>query len=273
MLRTRVLTALVLVPAALYLVLLAPPLVFTWVTAAVVLIGAWEFQRLADLKGRPGGWALLIAQAVILTWLIQSWERWTSDPVAVFQLGGLLWLVMFSTLLRFRPLSIIPTAYRIRGFLTALVILSLGWMAITWLRLEPEGQWWLMVLLVCIWAADIGAYFTGRALGKAKLAPAISPGKTRAGLYGGVVAGALATVVTVALIPSISGPVWALLVIGLVTSLVSVGGDLLISLHKRTVGCKDTGKIFPGHGGVLDRLDSLLAGAPFFALGKLLAGL
>lgn len=273
MLKTRILTAVVLLPLALYLVLFVPPTTFAWIAAIVVGIGAWEFRQLADISGRLAGWGLLLVQAVILVWMLRYWDRWTANPIAVFQLGCLLWLVMFSQLLRFRPDAPVGTAYRLKSFLAALVILSMGWMALAWLRAEPEGQWWLLVLLLSIWAADIGAYFTGRHFGGAKLAPNISPGKTRAGLYGGLLAGSATTALAVTLIPHLSGPVWVLLLIGLITCLVSVGGDLLISLHKRTVGCKDTGKLFPGHGGVLDRLDSLLAGAPFFALGKLLAGL
>ena len=273
MLKTRILTALVLLPAAFYLVFFVSPRGFAWVAAALVLVGSWEFRRLADIHERPVGWLLPVIQAGLLWWLLDNWQQWSANPVAIFQLACLLWVLMFSQLLRFRPGQALGTAYRIRSFFAALAILTLGWMALAWLRQEPQGQWWILVLLLTIWAADIGAYFTGRAIGGAKLAPAISPGKTRAGLYGGLVAGALTPVLAVQLIPSLEAPALQLLALGLVTSLVSVGGDLLISLHKRSVGCKDTGKIFPGHGGVLDRLDSLLAGAPFFVLGKLLAGI
>ena len=94
-----------------------------------------------------------------------------------------------------------------------------------------------------------------------------------AGLYGGVVAAAIVPVLSVWAIPALDAKLLAVAALGVLTALVSVGGDLFISMHKRTVGLKDTGKIFPGHGGILDRLDSLIAGAPFFVLGKLLLGL
>jgi phosphatidate cytidylyltransferase len=272
MLRTRVLTALVLLPAAFYLVFMVSPTVFAWVAGALVLVGSWEFRQLADIRGQLAGWLLVPLQAALLWWLLANWGQWAPAPVSLFALACLLWVLMFSRLLRFRPGLPPSPAYRVSSFFVALASLSIGWMALVWLRHEPAGQWWLLALLVTVWAADIGAYFAGRAFGGAKLAPTISPGKTRAGLYGGLLAGSVAPLATVMLVPELQAPAWQLLVLGLVTSLVSVGGDLLISLHKRTVGCKDTGKIFPGHGGVLDRLDSLLAAAPFFVLGKLLAG-
>ena len=127
-------------------------------------------------------------------------------------------------------------------------------------------------MLLIVWAADTGAYFAGRTFGKRKLAPHISPGKTIAGLFGGLITAPLVALLAVHLMP-IAGIEPAILIpLVLVTALVSVGGDLLISLHKRTSGHKDSGKLLPGHGGILDRVDSLLAAAPFFALGVLLAG-
>lgn len=182
-------------------------------------------------------------------------------------------MLMFIPLWTFGGAAAVTPVYRVRALASGLAAVTTGWLALAFLRGEPGGSWWLVVLLLTIWSADIAAYFCGRAFGRRKLAPAISPGKTWAGFWGGLTAAALVPLLAVNLIPDLSGGAMALVLMGAVTAVVSVGGDLFISLHKRTVGLKDTGKIFPGHGGVLDRLDSLIAGAPFFVLVKLLAGL
>ena len=130
----------------------------------------------------------------------------------------------------------------------------------------------ILFLLFIIWAGDIGAYFSGKQFGRHKLAPNISPGKTREGLLGGLLLSILAAWVLAILSDTLDNTIPALIVVTLFTALASAGGDLFISLHKRTVGMKDSGKLFPGHGGVLDRFDSLLAGSPFFALGVLILG-
>jgi phosphatidate cytidylyltransferase len=124
----------------------------------------------------------------------------------------------------------------------------------------------VFLLLLVIWASDVGAYFSGKHLGRNKLAPVISPNKTREGVYGGIVLALLASFLWSNWLAGLDLPALALVVMSVATTLSSVGGDLFISMHKRTVGLDDTGSLFPGHGGILDRYDSLLAGAPFFAL-------
>ncbi len=273
MLRTRVLTALVLLPLALAAIFGLSPGTFAWAAAALLLVGTWEFHRLADLRPLPGGAVLLMAQLGILLALLGNWDQWTASPIPPFVLACAAWGVMFLQLARYSPGHAPDTTYRLLGGLKALVIITAGWAALTWLHHEPAGSWWILLLLLIIWAADVGAYFSGRAIGGRKLAPTISPGKTWAGFFGGLISAAVVAAVAGMLLPGIEASLIQLALLGLITAVVSVGGDLFISMHKRTVGLKDTGKIFPGHGGVLDRLDSLLAGAPFFVLGKLLMGI
>lgn len=273
MLRTRVLTALVLLPLALWALFGLTPGAFSWVAAALLLVGTWEFHRLADLKALPGGGLLLMAQAGILVALIGNWDAWTASPVEPFAVACGAWVLMLLQMTRYAPGKKPDTAFRLLGGINALVAITAGWAALAWLQHEPAGPWWILLLLLIIWAADVGAYFSGRAIGGKKLAPAISPGKTWAGFFGGLVCAALVAVIAGLNMPFIEASLGQLAAIGIITAVVSVGGDLFISMHKRTVGLKDTGKIFPGHGGVLDRLDSLLAGAPFFVLGKLLTGI
>ncbi len=125
-----------------------------------------------------------------------------------------------------------------------------------------------MTVLAIVWAADVGAYTFGRWLGRIKLAPAVSPGKTWEGVSGGLLVAAAAAWIAAILIGL---PAGALLALGVVTALVSVLGDLAVSVFKRNVGLKDTGTLLPGHGGVMDRIDSLTAAIPVFVLGLMLA--
>jgi phosphatidate cytidylyltransferase len=273
MLKTRILTALLLLPLGWLLVFRASPQVFMYIAAALLLIGSWEFHRLAALPAVAGAGAMLLVQAAIFAALVVCWPQWTASPMPAFSLACLAWLVMFAQLWLYRPGRTPDRVYRIRSFLNAVGVITFGWMATSWLRAEALGQWWFLSLLLIIFAADIGAYFCGRAWGQRKLAPAISPGKTLAGLYGGLALSALTGAGLALCLPALQVAPLTMAVLAVVTALVSVGGDLFISMHKRSVGLKDSGAIFPGHGGILDRFDSLLAGAPFFALGKLLAGL
>lgn len=273
MLRTRVLTALVLLPIALAAIFLLPPRPFSWAAGGLLLVGSWEFHRLADLSALPGGVLLPALQAAIFALLFLTWDAWTAAPIPPFALACAGWGFLFVQTWRYEPSLPPDEGYRSLTFVNALIAITAGWAALSWLRLEPAGSWWILLLLLTIWAADIGAYFSGRAIGGRKLAPRISPGKTWAGFFGGVISAALVAVAAGHLLPGVEAHPLPLALLGGVTALVSVGGDLFISMHKRSVGLKDTGRLFPGHGGVLDRLDSLLAGAPFFVLGKLLAGL
>jgi phosphatidate cytidylyltransferase len=138
--------------------------------------------------------------------------------------------------------------------------------------LHRVSPWWLMYLFALVWGADTGAYFAGRAFGKHKLAPAVSPGKTIEGMVGGIVL-TMTVMVAVGVFRELSPLRFAAFAgLSLLTVLASVLGDLLESMVKRQAGVKDSGTIFPGHGGALDRIDSLTSAAPVFALGWLLSG-
>jgi len=150
------------------------------------------------------------------------------------------------------------------GFL----VLIPAWVAMVGMKAHPQGNLLIFMLFLLVWGADIGAYFTGKRFGRKKLIPQVSPGKTREGVLGG-----LAVCVLVAIGFAISselsmGATLALLLLALVTGMVSVLGDLFESMFKRERGIKDSGRILPGHGGILDRIDSLTAAAPIFLLGQ-----
>jgi phosphatidate cytidylyltransferase len=151
-----------------------------------------------------------------------------------------------------------------------LILLIPAWSGLV--DLHKASPWWLMYLFTLVWGADTGAYFAGRALGKNKLAPAVSPGKTIEGMVGGLVL-TMGIMVAVGIYRELPGLRFvAFAGLSLLTVLASVLGDLVESMVKRHAGVKDSGNIFPGHGGALDRIDSLTAAAPVFALGWWLSG-
>ena len=215
---------------------------------------------------------MVLVQAIILAALFWHRESWANGIVLYLSISCVVWLLLFIRLPLYRPDTRIDGSYRAVSIATAILSITTGWFALSWLRIQAEGPWLILLLLLIVWAADTGAYFAGKTFGKRKLAPSISPGKTQAGLLGGLITAAFVALLAVKLMPVESLDATRLVLIALATALVSVGGDLIISLHKRTSGFKDSGSLLPGHGGILDRLDSLLAAAPFFALGMLVSG-
>lgn len=272
MLKQRVLTALLLLPLALAAIFALPAPWFMVLLAIIMLAGNHEYARLAGLSGRFSARAMLSLQMVIFTVLFLFREQWNEHITIALIASCTLWVLMFIRLPMFRPGSPVDGTYRAVSFVTAITSLTTGWFALSWIISQPNGSWLVLLLLLIVWSADTGAYFTGRTFGKRKLAPYISPGKTIAGLFGGLVTAPLVALPAAGLMPITSLDPTRLIPLVLVTVLVSVGGDLLISLHKRTSGFKDSGNLLPGHGGILDRVDSLLAAAPFYALGLLFTG-
>lgn len=271
MLRTRILTALIILPVTVGVVFFLPDWAFRLAIAVLLLIGSREFARLAGLSG-GASITLVLLQAGVLAGLHLGWNKAFVHPGVLLGVGVLAWLLMFGRLIGYRGDETVTDRYRALGFSSALVSITTCWFALAWLRDLDRGPFVVFLLLLIIWASDVGAYFAGRFLGKTPLAPTISPKKTREGVYGGIVLALVAAFLWAWPISHLDLPALALAAGSIVTTLSSVGGDLFISVHKRTVKLKDSGALFPGHGGVLDRYDSLLAGAPFFALAAYLLG-
>ena len=265
MLKTRIITALIIFPATIALVFLPPTWLFSLLTAIVLLTGCWEFRRLADLSV-TSGWILMVLQSAIIALTMVYWPVVKAGALLILGIACLAWLLMFSRLLMFRDGEKPGNTFRWQGFGSALSAVTFCWFSLSWLHDQPKGPYLVFLLLLVMWASDVGAYFSGRQFGRTKLAPVISPKKTREGAYGGIALAVAAAFLWSEVVAGLNVPAPELLAITVLTALASVGGDLFISIHKRTVGLKDTGTIFPGHGGILDRYDSLLAGAPFFAL-------
>lgn len=272
MLFQRVITALLLAPLAIAIILLPTTPWFAAICAIVFVAALEEWARLAGVRHplARGAWLLLAAALFALLWPVHG----GISGVALLVIGALWWLLAFVWLRHF-AFAAAPTAENRALKLAAGLLVTLpAWIGLIALHgREPHGHWWTLLALVIVWAADIGAYFSGRTFGKRKLAPQISPGKTRAGAWGALVAGGLVSLVGGWLLGVRGAPLAGLCVLGLVTVVVSIIGDLLESLMKRHAGVKDSGSVFPGHGGLLDRLDSVFAALPVFALGLWLLGL
>ncbi len=186
--------------------------------------------------------------------------------------GAVAWCLITLALPLYRHSGHWPLLARVLALGFGLDLLWICGHALVFLHAESAGGWLLLYALSLVWIADIGAYFSGRRFGKHKLAPAISPGKTREGVLGAVLAN-LVWIATIYIVANGFGlGVVTFAAISLAAALLSIGGDLAISVLKREAGVKDSGKLLPGHGGVLDRIDSIIAAAPVFAAGWLLAG-
>lgn len=277
MLKQRVITAILMAAAFLAGVYWLPLPALAAIFALVISLGAWEWGALAGFPGNK----LRIPYALVALGLAGTLffygglagdaPRESVQPVlglaCLWWCFALLWVKSF-------PASAGLWSSRFMRAIMGLLVLVPAWFAAVYLlHLEARGA--MMVALVLIVAtADIGAYFTGRALGRHALSPAVSPGKTWEGFWGGVAAVALLSVVLWSLLPDRFDhlSLTAAVVVALATAFTSVLGDLTVSMVKRFSGVKDSSTLLPGHGGLLDRLDSLCAAAPTFALGLLLVG-
>jgi len=266
LLKTRILTAVILAPVAIALVFFAPMWMFRLTAALLMMIGCWEFHRLARLNN-SATWLLYSLQAGLIILMYLNWEKLGAYSGPVLIAACIAWGLMFLRLAGYRENQLAGRRFQVISFASALAAITFCWFALCWLRDQTHGEYLILLLLIIIWAADVGAYFSGRALGKTKLAPLISPGKTWEGVIGGIILAGITALLLSRFVPGIERSLLPLMSLTAVTVLTSICGDLFISLHKRTVGLKDAGSLFPGHGGVLDRLDSLLPGSVFFALG------
>ena len=261
MLKQRIITALILAPIALGGFFLLNGAAFALFIGAVVTLGAWEWARLAGFEAQPVRVAYAAVVAVLLFVLYQ-----VPALAPVLLLLGIFWWVAATFLVVGYPESSRYWAGVPAKLLIGLLILLPAWQGLVLIKQMPLANWLILAVMVLVWGADIGAYFSGRAFGKRKLAPKVSPGKSWEGVYGGVAA-CLLIAVGVGLFRGWSGGEFVLALAG--TALVvavSVVGDLTESMFKRQAGLKDSSNLLPGHGGVLDRIDSLTAAIPMFTV-------
>ena len=277
MLRQRVITALILAGALIATLLFAPYPVQAMLFALVAAAGAWEW---AALVGSKGVLSRVFYAAVIPLLCGALWMGLALDgPEAALHArpwlaaAALLWSAMLVGLKYYSAGRGVWGYVWVRAVMGWL-LLTATWLAVTVCLTLINGPFVVFLLILTVAAADIGAYFAGRRFGQHALAVEISPAKTWEGFWGGMLCVALlATLIWQNLPLSQLHLGWgSLMVLGLATAGASVVGDLTVSLLKREVGLKDSGSLLPGHGGLMDRLDSICGAAPVFALGLLLIG-
>lgn len=265
--KKRVITALVLGAVVLIVIFALPPVATVVALTLIVLAGAWEwsaFLRVTKVWQR----LLYVAVVGVLLPLVWNYTKESDGLRLVLQVAVAWWVIALGWVM-FAPRVVSSSAAAMAGVLA----LVPAWVALARLRMDPtdplRGAEWIVFALLLVQSADIGAFFAGRRFGRHRLAPNVSPGKTWEGVIGGLLASAIIAV--------IGGlrfgiPLLHFLPLCLAVVAFSIVGDLTESLLKRFAGLKDSGRLFPGHGGVMDRIDSVTAAAPLLLGGLLLIG-
>lgn len=264
MLRQRILTGIVLILALLATILWLPPAWAAAVLALVVVLAAAEWAGLTGIGSLPGklGYVLLLMVLCLLLDRAVS----SADALGVVLAAAMLWWFVALLWIVLAP----GRGGRIAAAIAGLLTLAPAWLAATWLYAgSPRGPWLVLFVVALVGGADIGAFFAGRSFGRVPLAPRVSPKKTWEGVLGGFVAAMLVAGLAHMFLRLPAAAYFALCAATVVLAIV---GDLSESLFKRHAGIKDSGSVLPGHGGVLDRIDSLTAALPLWTLGLTLLG-
>lgn len=280
MLKYRLITAFILIPIVIAGLFLLPPVGFTLVILAVCMLSAWEWGQLAGLASRNQriwlavlcGLLLLLMMLTVPAYrpLVTVWQtQYALWAALIWWLAALLLVLCYPSSATFwRESRLLRLTF---GILTILPFFW-GMLALRQHHYDNNhltGTWWLLYVMILVWGADSGAYIFGRTIGCHKLAPKVSPGKTWEGLLGGLVTSIVIAWLFGKYAPLDAAPL-TLLVCSIVAALASVLGDLTESMFKREAGIKDSSHLIPGHGGILDRIDSLTAAVPVFACLMLL---
>jgi len=281
MLLQRIITASILATLVALAVFKLSLELFSLVLGLIVILGAWEWGKLVGINSLFKRGLLLLA-LILPMMAIQFWPQileliaqavdWTdvrdySGILEWFVIPPVLFWILVMLLIRNAPTGVLKLEMKtIYKALIGWFVLLSAWMFLSRLRVF-YGSEMTMYLLLLIWTADVSAYFTGKKFGKTKLSPDISPGKTVEGMYGALISSILCAVI-LSLIYGFTFIIASdFVLLSALTVLISIYGDLFFSVVKRQRGVKDSGSLLPGHGGILDRVDSLTAAAPFFYAG------
>tara|TARA_R110002167_G_scaffold77980_4_gene216175 strand:+ start:758 stop:1621 length:864 start_codon:yes stop_codon:yes gene_type:complete len=278
-LKQRIITALILAPLALFAILYLPLFSFQIMIAVVMGLGAWEWSSMSGMTRtytKSAYAALVVAICLILSIMLPTDLIWYQGQLNslytyILSVAAIWWVVSLAMIIAYpNYTSVWYTSKILRGIFGFLTLIP-TWVAVVTLRtslfdIDPYyGASLIFYVLGIVWAADIGAFFVGVKFGKHKLRPEVSPGKTLEGLMGGVFASS-AIIAFAALHYQVDpSRIWLHILVGALTVGVSALGDLNESMFKRCAGIKDSGTLLPGHGGIMDRIDSLTAAFPVFA--------
>ena len=263
MLKQRILTAIPLAALVIWGIITQPENVIFYSLLIVILISGWEWARLSGIQNAAlrATYAIVIAVgSYFLNHLVSDEPQWLN---AILSITVLAWIVAIYHMFSKGPQPANQSLSVAKLFIGVVALMP---PVLALMLVRNEGAWWLFYCLSIIWVADIGAYFSGKRFGKNKLAPKLSPGKTKEGMYGAVFATSVYSFMAGLFFELQVIELLMLLIIASLATFISVAGDLFVSLLKREKDLKDTGRILPGHGGILDRIDSVLSSAPFLAL-------
>lgn len=265
--KQRILTGLILAVIAVAFILLASGPLFAGLLALVWLLAYWEWTRLIGMPLLTTRLLAVAANALLIAglWSVRGEPVWWAAIMA-----GLLWWLLSLLWMRHFSFAASPTlGNRLLKLAAGTLALVPAWAALVEIHGHPQlGPLWTLFALVLVWAADSFAYFAGSRFGRNKLAPRISPGKTLEGVWGALIGSGLVAALGGWWLGARGWALALLIALGLLCVVYSVIGDLFESLMKRQANVKDSGALFPGHGGLLDRLDGVFAAIPVFAAGK-----
>jgi phosphatidate cytidylyltransferase len=263
MLLSRILTAIALAVPVVWIILFQPVEILFYLLLLVVFLSGFEWSRLAGVES---AWLRLVF-ALLVTALPWIATEYFNQYVTIFIGVSVVW--WFGVYLYLKQASPVEKGSVVSPvkLLIALLVIPTAVLAMLEIQKGLQGGEWLLYSMMMVWVADIGAYFSGKRFGRRKLAANISPGKTREGLWGGMVATTLYSLVAAFHFELDLERTAYLIVLSLLVTVISVTGDLYESFLKRERGLKDSGKLLPGHGGILDRIDGVLAAMPVFYVG------
>ncbi|MFB6434839.1 MAG: phosphatidate cytidylyltransferase [Candidatus Malihini olakiniferum] len=275
MLKYRLITAFILIPLVIAALFMLPPGGFAIVTLSVCMLAAWEWGQFAGLDSSAQRLSLVFIYGALLTLMALSLPNYYSSvcllPICISLWVSLAWWCATLLLVLSYPVSAgwWRDSKSLRLLFGVLTIVPFFWGVVALRKHHYDsdpffGAWWLLYVMLLVWGADSGAYFFGKFFGKHKLVPKVSPEKTWEGFIGGLATSAVISLLFNAYAPLCVAPC-PLIICSIISALASVLGDLTESMFKREAGIKDSSHLIPGHGGVLDRIDSLTAAIPVFA--------
>ncbi len=262
MLKTRIITASILLPLVLVVILYCPTVLVSGFSAIIFILAALEWTKLIGLEKNE----LRYANIVVMISACIAYKYFNLPVLALCFVALLWWVVSLAAIIMY-PKGISFWSNNWVGFCVGCILFVPAWLSIDWLHgTYNMGPVWVIFMCFLVWSADVGAYFIGKKWGKKKLLVAVSPGKTWLGVLGAILF-AFIVVVIFKIFWLGSQKFIVLCALGLIAVVFSIVGDLVESLFKRIRGYKDSGNLLPGHGGVLDRIDGLLAAIPTFIVG------